>query len=62
MLRPPVPAKVEVAVVKLIPFVLPIERREPGVEEAMPVKPLAVRIVKAEKVEVAVPATVVVAR
>ncbi len=36
MLMPPVEEKVEVAVEKLMPFVFPTERSEPGVDDPMP--------------------------
>ena len=43
LMPPPVEPKVEVAVVeKLMPFVEPIERREPGVVEPRPTLPLLV--------------------
>lgn len=40
-LMPPVVEKVEVAREKLMPPVLPMEKSEPGVDDAMPTKPFA---------------------
>jgi hypothetical protein len=42
MLMPPVELNVDVAVEKLMPFVLPMARSEPGVVEPMPTFPLFV--------------------
>lgn len=59
-LIPPVDENDEVAVEKLIPFVLPSERREPGVVDAMPRNPLGFTVISAE-VEVA-PASEILVR